>query len=449
MNDNIDINTPGSIDTEHYLRAVSDLGDTHVVTTGEAIFSASGIKLVEKGAQVDSRLYERLVQHKLSEPIDSKLTVQGAVDVSAILAAATALVKDAPLPRMLASGLTTAVELIAPLGRIVLPPPMAFKLTLMREQNPSLWQHSLEMALVAIFLGIRSGMRPSDCEQLAAAALLHDMGMLHMDPAWRDPQYRLAGSERKQLVAHPITSMLLIRNCKAYPKEVEIAVLEHHERHDGSGYPRGLRAAAISPMGKILLVAEVVSAFFEKYVRLPAQRLSLVLRLKHRMFDPALIGHLMPLLRAETQRESTVRPWTEAEHQSELLGAAVEKWSGLKIMVPPEEFADGATGPFKLLDSRMQSLVHSLTEAGNQPEAQAALLESLGDDAEGRAELALIGREALWEVRAIMNACDRRWPDLAQQANLTEGQKAVVEWCAWVEENLPPLQQASVVQPLI
>jgi HD-GYP domain-containing protein (c-di-GMP phosphodiesterase class II) len=71
----------------------------------------------------------------------------------------------------------------------------------------------------------------------------------------------LSGEERKHLVAHSVTAMLVVRSTELYSR-AEIAVLEHHERMDGSGYPRGIKGT-ISPMGQVLLLAEVVSAFFE------------------------------------------------------------------------------------------------------------------------------------------------------------------------------------------
>src|SRR5260370_37270135 len=58
---------------------------------------------------------------------------------------------------------------------------------------------------------------------LATAALLHDVGMLFMDPAWTDPNYRLTGAERKHLVAHSVTGMLIMRGAGAYSQDVEMA----------------------------------------------------------------------------------------------------------------------------------------------------------------------------------------------------------------------------------
>ena len=102
--------------------------------------------------------------------------------------------------------------------------------------------------------------------------------------------------------------MLMLKDAGVYPRSVEIAVLEHHERMDGSGYPRGLPGAEISPMGRILLLAEVVTAFYEKYTDMPAQRLSLVLRLNHRKFPAALVAHVLPLLQEDVARDSALMP---------------------------------------------------------------------------------------------------------------------------------------------
>ena len=54
-------------DSPHYLRALTDMADRRAVVTQDAIYTDNGIKLVEKGARIDSRLYDRLVQHKLRE----------------------------------------------------------------------------------------------------------------------------------------------------------------------------------------------------------------------------------------------------------------------------------------------------------------------------------------------------------------------------------------------
>ena len=421
-------------DSPHYLRALTDMADRRAVVTQDAIYTDNGIKLVEKGARIDSRLYDRLVQHKLREPIDRHLTVENAVDVPALIATGQDLAEQGVLPQMLAQALGSAGKLLAPLRSVSLPDPVAFKLTVMRDQRPGLFEHSLQMMMVAVFLGLKSGLSERDCIPLAAAALLHDAGVLHMDPAWMDPLNKVTGVQRKHLVAHPITSMLMLKDAGVYPRSVEIAVLEHHERMDGSGYPRGLPGAEISPMGRILLLAEVVTAFYEKYTDMPAQRLSLVLRLNHRKFPAALVAHVLPLLHEDVARDSALMPLgADAPVQIDTLAGAFEQWEQLKAALPPA--ARQVPGSvFAFADIRLQALQKALIEAGSHPRQQGDLLEQLQGDALGLAEVALVGREALWQLQSIVNACYRRWPQLTDRASPADA--AVADWCDWAMRKL-------------
>lgn len=421
-------------DSPHYLRALTDMADRRAVVTQDAIYTDNGIKLVEKGARIDSRLYDRLVQHKLREPIDRHLTVENAVDVPALIAAGQDLAEQGVLPQMLAQALGSAGKLLAPLRSVSLPDPVAFKLTVMRDQRPGLFEHSLQMMMVAVFLGLKSGLSERDCVPLAAAALLHDAGVLHMDPSWMDPLNKVTGVQRKHLVAHPITSMLMLKDAGVYPRSVEIAVLEHHERMDGSGYPRGLPGAEISPMGRILLLAEVVTAFYEKYTDMPAQRLSLVLRLNHRKFPAALVAHVLPLLQEDVARDSALMPLgADAPVQIDTLAGAFEQWEQLKAALSPA--ARQVPGSvFAFADIRLQALQKALIEAGSHPRQQGDLLEQLQGDALGLAEVALVGREALWQLQSIVNACYRRWPQLTDRASPADA--AVADWCDWAMRKL-------------
>jgi HD-GYP domain-containing protein (c-di-GMP phosphodiesterase class II) len=426
------VNAP---DSPHYLRALTDMADRRAVVTQDAIYTDNGIKLVDKGARIDSRLYDRLVQHKLREPIDRLLTVENPVDVPALIAAGQDLAKQGALPQMLAQALGSAAKLLAPLRSLPLPEPIAFKLTVMREQQPDLFAHSLQMMMVAVFLGLKSGLGERDCVPLAAAALLHDAGMLHLDPAWLDPINKVTGAQRKHLAAHPITSMLMLRDARVYSRTVEMAVLEHHERMDGSGYPRGLAGADISPMGRILLLAEVVTAFYEKYSDMPAQRLSLMLRLNHRKFPAALVAHVLPLLQEDVARDSVLLPpGIDVSALINTLADAFAQWEQRKATVPTAAKQEPGSA-FAFADARLQALQKTLIEAGSHPEQQGDLLEQLqGDDATGLAEVALVGREALWQLQSIANACQSRWPQLPDRASPADA--AVADWCDWAMRTL-------------
>src|SRR5690606_6464815 len=71
-------------DSAHFLRAVTELAEKDNVITHGAIYTDKGIKLVESGARIDSRLYDRLVQAPLREAIDHHLMVDNMVCIQSI-----------------------------------------------------------------------------------------------------------------------------------------------------------------------------------------------------------------------------------------------------------------------------------------------------------------------------------------------------------------------------
>jgi HD-GYP domain-containing protein (c-di-GMP phosphodiesterase class II) len=423
----------GVPESSYYLRAVTDMAQQRAVVAEDAIYTDNGIKLVEKGVQVDTHLYDRLVQHKLRDPIDSYLSVDSAVDTESLLAAALALTNSTPLARLLVQAQGSAQALLAPLQAMPLPSSMAFKLTVMREQRPDLFQHSVLMVLVTVFFGIQLGLKQDDRMALAAAALLHDIGVLHMDAAWLDPQHIMTGAERKHLIAHPITAMLMVRDAQVYPRAVEVAVLEHHERMDGTGYPRGLMGANISPLGKILLLAEVVTAFYDKYPDMPGQQLALVLRLNYRKFPADLCAHVLTLLHEQESSQNTalIPLGVNAPRYIEMLGQVFALWETAKQSVPEpalgQAIAQGGNNLLGFIDTRLRALARILAEAGAHPEQQNIVLEPLQGDDAGMAETAVVGREALWQLQCIIHASQRRWSPSAQHTHPADA--AAAQWC--------------------
>ncbi|MBP9895716.1 MAG: phosphohydrolase, partial [Giesbergeria sp.] len=150
-------------DSAHYLHAVTELAETRPMVAQAAIYSESGIKLVAEGMRIDRKVYERLVQHTLREPVDTHLWVEGALTTASLSAAAREMLASSVLPYKLAQTLRSPESLLAPLASMPLPSSVAFKLTLMREQRPALWKHSVEMMLISMYLALRSDTSARDC----------------------------------------------------------------------------------------------------------------------------------------------------------------------------------------------------------------------------------------------------------------------------------------------
>jgi HD-GYP domain-containing protein (c-di-GMP phosphodiesterase class II) len=143
------------------------------------------------------------------------------------------------------------------LAALRLPASLLMRLTVMREQRPAMFAHSLRTAMIAYALAQRLKLAVSDREPLLLAALCHDVGEMHTDPLLLESAHNITPDERRFVHVHPLTSHVLLNSIEGFPPAARLAILQHHERLDGSGYPHGRRAGQISPLAKLVAVADV------------------------------------------------------------------------------------------------------------------------------------------------------------------------------------------------
>lgn len=117
-------------------------------------------------------------------------------------------------------------------------------------------EHSLNVCILAIALGRHLGMDKLDLKHLGLCGLLHDLGTLRIDPELLKKRGRFSEREEKIMKAHPIYGRnLLMASPGVYHGAIDVAY-SHHERIDGTGYPRGLKAAGISRFTKIITLVD-------------------------------------------------------------------------------------------------------------------------------------------------------------------------------------------------
>lgn len=426
---------PEALDETHYRRALGDFCESRVVSAHDAIYAVGGTKLIDKSARIDRQLYDKLLQHRLPEPIDQHMAVEGMLSLADLETMARTVCATASLPRRMVARLGSPEPMLRALRTVPLPAPVALKLTLMHDQNPVLLQQSLQVLLVAVYLGYRLKLPAARLQSLATAALLRDLGMLHMDQFLLRTPHTMANAERRFLRAHPITSTILLRGQKVYSDEVITAVFEHHERIDGSGYPRGVGAAQISPLGQILLSAELVAAMANKFGEASPHHLALVLQLNQPVFPRAMAAELLSLLQ-ETIPGASAGDAHLAARQLGLLAEAFAQWAEWKDVLPT---APGTT-PAHWMAARMAGLRQVLIESGTPPDQPAYLLDQVGEDEQQVADAIVMGREALWQLISICRECLQRWPHLAEidvdAPSAPKGERAVAAWCTWVQTRL-------------
>ena len=121
-------------------------------------------------------------------------------------------------------------------------------------------KHSAHVAEYSASIVESLGFSKEKQEALRVAALLHDVGKIGLpDRILRKPG-PLTHEEEDAMRQHSLLGSLMVSQHLAGNDEVREAVLHHHERWDGSGYPAGLAGRNISMLGRILAVADAYSA---------------------------------------------------------------------------------------------------------------------------------------------------------------------------------------------
>jgi hypothetical protein len=403
-----DLTATGSEAPPALVKAVVDLGAQRPIKTSQPIYNAQGIKLLEGGVTIDQSLYDRLVSHRLALPLDECIDAGPSVDAAVLRDAARSAIERWPFfARAVPEGRAGKAVLDA-LATMRLPKPVALHLTLARETRPALFDHSILMALLAAHLVRESGAERTEIGTAAAAGLLHDLGMLHIPPDLLDSEERLSGDELKPVYVHPLTSSMLVDRFADYPKDVVRAIVEHHERLDGSGYPRGLAGDAISPLGRVLALAEVVTAMFDGARRLPEQRVSLLLRINPRRYDTGHVAaiHRLLAVAAETGDDAGGGP--------ALVDRLLQLTDVLALWrASSEAIGRGLDGAHAELvasvDAQNATLQRMLYDAGVTREQLAAIATDVDADAALRNELWAVAEELLWQLHAAANQLKRRW----------------------------------------
>ena len=135
-------------------------------------------------------------------------------------------------------------------------------------------------------------MSPADVDVVGYVAAIHDIGMTRMHSELLRLRGPLEQGQREALMQHPEVSVEIIRPLE-YLGSVRDLILSHHERWDGTGYPRGLRGEEIPLGGRILAVVDAFESMTSGRPYRPAcerdEALAELRRQGGQQFDPQVV----------------------------------------------------------------------------------------------------------------------------------------------------------------
>jgi len=168
-------------------------------------------------------------------------------------------------------------------------------------KDPYIYGQSRKVNTYAMALAEAIGLSPDQVANVSIAALLHDIGKIGIPDKVLNKKGKLNEEDWRAIKTHPELGATIIRNIPRLVPCVNI-VLYHHERWDGSGYPKGLKGEDIPIEARILAIADTFEAMTSTRPYRPALPLEEIIKqLKQGAglhFDPKLVEVFIGIVEA-------------------------------------------------------------------------------------------------------------------------------------------------------
>jgi HD-GYP domain-containing protein (c-di-GMP phosphodiesterase class II) len=186
------------------------------------------------------------------------------------------------------------------LGQLEAYPEVIFSLHIYGEKDDYLYHHALTTSLLSGLIAKKLNISAGERIQVALAAFLSNIGMLFIDDALMKKEGNLTKEEYAKIQKHPVLSYRLVEKISMLKYETKIAILQHHERIDGSGYPFGLPGSKIHIYAKIIAVCDMYIAMtsdrFHKSKQSPFKVIEEMLNVQFGKLDLDVVKALVSIL---------------------------------------------------------------------------------------------------------------------------------------------------------
>ncbi len=167
-------------------------------------------------------------------------------------------------------------------------------------RDPYTSGHQYRVGQLAESIAKEMGLSEENIEQIRIASLIHDIGKISIPSEVLNKPTKLTEIEWNLIQSHSEQGYNILKSINFSFPAAKI-VLEHHERNDGSGYPKGLKEDQISLEAKIIAVADVVEAMTNHRPYRPALGIDKALveieKNKGNLYDPVVVDKCIDLIR--------------------------------------------------------------------------------------------------------------------------------------------------------
>lgn len=161
-------------------------------------------------------------------------------------------------------------------------------------------QHCVNVAILSMGLAQALEWQHDQVELAGLAGMLHDLGKTKLDKTILNKPGRLTHEEYEHVKQHSRFGYLMLREDKDVHPTISQAVLEHHERPDGKGYPNGRDRESLQPLAALISVVDAYDAITTRRPYSPArshhEALGILWKQRARQFDRGMVEALIQFL---------------------------------------------------------------------------------------------------------------------------------------------------------
>lgn len=161
-------------------------------------------------------------------------------------------------------------------------------------------QHCVNVAILSMGLAQALEWQRDQVELAGLAGMLHDLGKVRLDKSILNKPGRLSSEEYEHVKQHAHLGYRMLRNDEDVHPAIAQAVLEHHERPDGSGYPNGRDRSTLQPMSALISVVDAYDAITSRRpyskARSHHEALGILWKERNRQFDSTMVEALIQFL---------------------------------------------------------------------------------------------------------------------------------------------------------
>jgi len=154
-------------------------------------------------------------------------------------------------------------------------------------------QHSLNVCILSILLGRQLGLSIPELEELGLGGLLHDMGKCKTPIDILNKEGQLTAEEFKIMKHHTSLGRDILMSARGAPPSTVDVAHSHHERLDGSGYPRGVDGDGITPFARKVAIVDTYDAITSDRVyqngRSHLKALNILTKMRGTHFDTSFV----------------------------------------------------------------------------------------------------------------------------------------------------------------